>query len=338
MLTDKELKEIKHYLDESKNPLFFFDDDGDGTCSFLLCYYYKKEGYGVLVNSTPRLTKQHLKKVAEYQPDAVFILDLAEVDQEFIDGCNCTIVWIDHHQLLEREKVNYYNPRKHDAEDNSPVTYWCYRALGGPIWIAAVGTIADWYISPVLEEFKKQYPDMIEAITTPEDLLYHSNLGTLFRIINFNLKGTAKQAMQSVKVMTRIKEPYEITQQKTSQGKYILKKYEKVNKEYEEQIQNIKIADETFIVFYYQEKQYSFTADISNYLVAHYPKSFIIVVRQKDDEYRCSLRGSTYNVLDILKKSLVGIEGYGGGHEHASGCCIKTHDFPKFLDNIRKEL
>ncbi len=40
----------------------------------------------------------------------------------------------------------------------------------------------------------------------------------------------------------------------------------------------------------------------------------------------------------IIEKALVGISGYGGGHEHACGACVKVEDFNQFIDNFKKEL
>ena len=41
MLTKKEINEIRENIENSKNPLFFYDDDPDGVCSFLLLYKMK---------------------------------------------------------------------------------------------------------------------------------------------------------------------------------------------------------------------------------------------------------------------------------------------------------
>ena len=49
------LEEIKGYLEKSVNPLFFFDDDADGLCSFLLLYRYFKKGKYVPLKSSPAL-------------------------------------------------------------------------------------------------------------------------------------------------------------------------------------------------------------------------------------------------------------------------------------------
>ena len=342
MIPDEKLKEIKKFLDESSNPLFFFDDDADGVSSFLLCYHHKKKGHGVIINSSPRVTKQHLRKVKEYNPDLVVVLDLAEIDQEFIDNCPCKVLWVEHHQVLERKEVNYYNPRMWPPEDNRPVTYWIYKAIGGPIWIATLGSVGDWYMPEFLHEFKENYPDLMESeVNNPEKALFNSSFSKLFRVYSFNFKGAARNAMQSVKVLTRIKNPYEILKQETKEGKFLYKKFEEVEKEYQALLKKVKPEGEKLLYFEYTEKKYAFTSDISNYLVANNPDKLTFVARKKGDEMICSFRtgqSGKYDALKILKKSLEGVEGHGGGHKVACGAVIKVKDFEKFKENVKNNL
>ena len=46
MLTTKQISEIKEHLNNAQNPLFFFDNDPDGLCSFILLQRYIKRGKG----------------------------------------------------------------------------------------------------------------------------------------------------------------------------------------------------------------------------------------------------------------------------------------------------
>ena len=98
------------------------------------------------------------------------------------------------------------------------------------------------------------------------------------------------------------------------------------------------IEDNKILLFTYSNIM-SFTGDLSNELLYRFPKKLIIVAREKSGEMKCSLRSSGHvSVSNILKKALVGLDGYGGGHEHACGACIKKEDFKRFVENIRKEL
>ena len=46
MLPEKENKQLREELKTAKKPLFIFDDDPDGLCSFLLFYRFLREGKG----------------------------------------------------------------------------------------------------------------------------------------------------------------------------------------------------------------------------------------------------------------------------------------------------
>tara|TARA_B100001971_G_C17862691_1_gene369143 strand:- start:348 stop:602 length:255 start_codon:yes stop_codon:yes gene_type:complete len=83
----------------------------------------------------------------------------------------------------------------------------------------------------------------------------------------------------------------------------------------------------------------SFTKDLSNELLYRYPSKIILIGREKNGEYKCSLRSSKIILKDVVKKALIGLNGYGGGHEHACGCCLRTEeDFNEFVRRIKEEI
>ena len=96
-LSKKQYSEIKEELDTCKNPLFFFDDDQDGLCAFLLLYRYKREGHGIIVKTSPKIGNLVLNKINEYLPDKVFILDVAATETDFLEQIKVPVIWIDHH-------------------------------------------------------------------------------------------------------------------------------------------------------------------------------------------------------------------------------------------------
>jgi len=235
MLTDKQIEEIRKELDECKNPLFFFHDDADGLASFLLFYRYVKEGHGIIIKTTPNIDDKFLRKVEEYNPDKIFILDIALVEQDFIDKAKRKIIWIDHHTPLKRYgNVKYFNPRINNLKENIPVSFICYQAVKQDLWISMAGCIGDWYWPYFANKFKKEYPDLLpKEINKPEDALFETRLGKLIRILEFSLKGKTSEAIKCVKILTRVKSPYEITDQKTPAGKYIAKRAGKIEEEYQ---------------------------------------------------------------------------------------------------------
>ena len=108
---------------------------------------------------------------------------------------------------------------KKDA--NIPTTYLCYKVVQQDLWIAMTGCIADYYMPDFYDEFKKKYPDLLNGKTTIGDLYFDSKVGTLIKILSFCLKGKTGDVLKCMKILTRIKSPYEILNQETAKGKFI---------------------------------------------------------------------------------------------------------------------
>jgi nanoRNase/pAp phosphatase (c-di-AMP/oligoRNAs hydrolase) len=339
MLTKPELRELRDELLSSKKPLIFFDDDADGCSSFLLYYRFLKDYVddlkGIIVKSSPELKDPiFLRKIEEYNPDKVFVLDKPIISQDFIDDIKKPLVWLDHHPLLKRSGVKYFNPLKHKSAtynpDNRPTTYWAYKTIEKDrpqdMWLAMIGCISDWFVPEFHKEFSKKYPELLPKnlkIKSPGTVLFETRLGLLCKIINFNLKYSTKEAMTAVKILTRINDPMEILNQTTPAGKYIYKNYLFFNETYEKMKSQVKITKEPLVLFEYEDR-YSLTSDLSNELMYTYPEKVILIARLKGDEYRCSFRSIDLEVRPILEKALVGVDGYGGGHKHACGGSIKV--------------
>lgn len=343
MLTEKQTKQIKEELDNCKRPMFFFHDDQDGLASFLLLYRYTQEGRGFCLKAYPELKEQHAKKAKDYDSDKIFVLDIAKVSQEFIDALNIPIIWIDHHEPIQREKVKYFNPRVNDENANIPVAYLCYQVVQeeNDLWIAMVGCLGDWYIPDFTNKFREKYPDLMpKQYKTAAKILFETKMGILNKVFSFNLKGNTSEVLKSMKVLTRIKSPYEILDQTTPKGKLVYRKYEKINKIYCELKEKLlkQKTNNKVQVFKYTEDKLSLTKDLSNEFLYLFPDNIIILGREKSGEMRCSVRSMKTDLRPIMEKALIGVEGYGGGHEHACGCAIKVHDFEKFVNNIENQL
>src|SRR3989344_8685872 len=207
MLEKKQVDEIREELNNCKNPLFFFHDDPDGLSSFLLLYRYIKEGHGIAFKAKPGLGINFIKKVREYDPDKIFILDIPIVDQEFIDEAQVPVIWVDHHTPLDRTNVKYFNPRIKNKDDGIPVTRICYEVVNQDMWIAAVGCIGDWTIPDFFKEFKKQHPGLVDDSDEPGKIYFTTKLGLLVRIFGYILKVKTSDTNKSFKILTRIEDP-----------------------------------------------------------------------------------------------------------------------------------
>ncbi|MBI4440987.1 hypothetical protein HY639_02360 [Candidatus Woesearchaeota archaeon] len=338
---------LKRELDECKNPLFFFHDDTDGLCSFLQFYKYKKEGHWTIVKSRPLLDDRFFGKVEEYDPDKIFVFDVAEVDQGFIDKAKRPIIWVDHHEPLDRERVSYFNPRKDTPARNIPTTLLCYNTLQDDtiapaiMWIAMVGSIADWHMPAWKEEFCARYPQLLDKhVTKPEVALFDQPVGKLARILQFLTKGPIKDVKRNILTLLKIREPIELLEQTTGEGAFLFKRYKATEKEYLELWKDLqaKKTKDPLLVFAYTENKTSFTGELATEAIYRHPEKLVIICREKSGEMRCSLRSARQEVLPMLKKALIGIQGYGGGHEYACGAAIQRDDFARFLENLREQL
>ncbi|MFH1401192.1 MAG: DHHA1 domain-containing protein [Nanoarchaeota archaeon] len=333
---DEMIEKMRSVLENSTRPLFLFDDDPDGLVSFLLLYRFAGEGKGVVLKIFPELDERLLGKVEEYGPDVVFILDKPMVSQDFLDKVHVPIYWIDHHQLQDRKKVHYFNPKLWDPIDNRPTSYWAYRIVRQDLWLGMVGMVSDWFVPEFADEFSAAYPDLLSVdVRTPDAALFTTPIGKLARIFSFNLKGTTSEVNKSVRVLTRIEDPKEILDHVTARGKFIYKKFEVLDKAYRRILASVKVTRDPIIYFEYADDSRSFTSNMSNELLFLHPKKIIIIARRKDEELRMSLRSGTVPILPVLNKALEGLEGYGGGHEMACGANVKARDREEFLSRIK---
>ena len=344
------LTQIRKELESCKKPLFFFHDDADGLASFLLLYRYVNEGRGMVIKTNSGLDEAFVRRVEEYSPDKVFITDFSRVKDVFLENVKVPIIWIDHHPItediadvLKMNNVKYYNPRVKTPDKNIPATKICYDIVKQDLWIGAVGTIGDWvFIPSFMKKVNKEFPKLLSKdIKMPGDALFSSKFGLLARIFATMLKGQISEINKCIKILTRIKSPEEILNQTTPQGSFIFKRYSKLNQAYVLLLERAKkqVSKDKLFVFSYTSFGESFTGALSNELLYLYPKKVAIIAREKSGEMRCSLRSPPeISVSDMLEKSLIGLDGKGGGHPQSCGCNVKIEQWAEFIENMKREL
>ena len=112
MLTNKQILEIREHLEKAQNPVFFYDTDADGLASFLLLSRWIERGKGVIARNPRESSEAFLRRVRELGADYVFVLDVPQISQEFVDGVkemNLPLVIIDHHNIPRLKTEFYYN-------------------------------------------------------------------------------------------------------------------------------------------------------------------------------------------------------------------------------------
>ena len=217
MLTKKQVEEIKDLLESSSNPLFLFDNDPDGLCSFLLLRKYCGKGKGFPVRSFPDLNESYFRKIQELEADSVFILDKPVVSPDFFkraEEVNLPVVWIDHHET-EREKiplfVHYYNPVFNRRKSSEPVTAICRQINPDKnlLWLAVAGCVSDHFSPDFYKDFSSRYPELSVDSENAFDIFYKSPVGKIARIFSFALKDSITNVVGMIKFLTNANSPYD---------------------------------------------------------------------------------------------------------------------------------
>ena len=336
------LKEIGKLIEKSDYPLIFFDDDPDGLVSFLLIKKHFKKGKGVAVKGKPMLDVDYLLSVKRYNPDLVVVLDKPIIEQDFIDKVNVPIVWIDHHPIVDVKGVKYYNPQFKDKNDNRCVSYWCYKLTKENMWLAAVGIVSDYQKPSFIKKLVKKYPSLLNKTRDQKEMMFNSKLGELIKIFGYALKGDTHDVNKNIEILSKVEDPDDLLNGK-EECKELLKRIDKIKKEYDKLLKKAikENKNKKIVVFIYPTGKFSFTGGLSNELMYHFPGKVVLVGREKDGEIRMSLRAPEEKGIKlpkVLDKALVGVEGYGGGHDYAVGANIKEEYFDQFINVIKKEV
>lgn len=339
MITTEVREKVLSILDGAKEPIFYFDDDPDGLCAFLLLFRRNRDGFFYPVKSKPEVTERLARKAEENRSDAVFILDIARVEQEFLDRIKVPAVWIDHHPPQQRTGVYCVNPLR-EGQESRPTAALAYEIVQEDVWIAAIGTLNDQYWPEFMGELRAQYPDLVPSdITTIEGARFNSTIGILARVFSFSTKGARGGWLRAIRALIKVKHPDEILNQTTAEGRLLWTRYLTVDEEFQALREKaMKVVPEKGLwVFTYLPGKYSVTRELADEMISMQRESLLILGRQIDGEYRCSMRSREGPpVKPVLEYALKDVRGYGGGHERACGGCIPAEDWPRFLQRMQE--
>ncbi len=343
MLTPQQINEIREHLKKAQNPLFFFDNDNDGLCSFLLLQRFLKTGKGVAVKGAHNLNLNYYRKIEELKPDYIFILDIPTVKQEFLDKIkqnNLPVVWIDHHNVdkPKDKEISYYNPY-HNNKTNEPVCYLCYKIANQKkdIWIATIGCISDCYMPDFYPEFEKQYPELSKKnIKSPFDVLYNSELGEIAKILDFSLKDRTTNVVNMLRFMMKAKGPKDILEENFNTRR-LLKHAKEIDLRYKKLIRKARKCVDKKMLYFEYGGDLSLSSNLASQLSHEFQDKIIIVIYKKENSANISLRGKTVDIREITLKAIKGLESaIGGGHKHATGAKMNIDDLKEFEKRIKK--
>jgi len=337
MLSPFQVNELKLHLEKAQNPLFYFDNDPDGLCSFLLLQRAFRRGKGVAVKGD--LSSGYFRKITELNPDYIFILDKPLVSAEFfeeIEKINLPVVWIDHHEIDKKnipDFVSYYNPFFNPEPSHEPVTALCYELTDKKedLWLAVVGCISDGYIPDFYLEFQEKYFDLSLDSKNAFDILYGSRIGKISLIFSYALKDRTTNVINMLRFLMKVKSPYEILEE-TKSNKSMHERFKQVNKKVKALATKV-IAPEEKILFFKYGGDLSISSELANEFSYKFPGKIIVVAYVNGAKANISLRGK--NIKEKLLKAISGIQGAkGGGHENAVGAQVNVDDLDEFKKNL----
>jgi len=349
MLTEKQIKEIREHLEKAQNPLFYYDNDVDGLCSYLLLRRFISRGKGVAVKSYPDLNAEYAKKAYELNADYVFILDKPLISKEFteeIERLGIPAVWVDHHDLeapeFLKEKENFftYNPNHNSGKDksNEPVTYLAYKINGRKedLWIAVMGCIADNFMPDFIDEFKEKYPEFYAKSKGAFDVYYKSEIGRITRALSFGLKDSISKVIEMQNFLLNCQGPGDVLAE-INGNKALRERNSEIMNKYSILLEKAKDCWFGDLLFFDYSGDLSISAELANELSYLNKGKYVAVAYRKGDISNISLRGK--GVKSILEKVLKGFEdARGGGHEDAVGARARTGDLAKFREALEKEI
>ena len=341
MLSPKELSEIKEKLEQSQNPLFLFDNDVDGLCSFLILQRALGRGRGVAVKTFPELNAQYLRKINELNPDAIFILDKPQVGEDFVKGVeekNLPLTWIDHHEVKVQKKllkkVSYYN----SFPSAEPITYIAQKIFNRKqdLWLAMIGCIGDVYMPDFAEQFSEQNPELFPSPNISAfDANYTTELGKIIKMLNFGLKDTTTNVLNLIRTLIKAKSAHDILEE-NYHTRQLHKRYNEINKTYKKLLDKAEtqVKKNEKLIFFTYSGNISISSEISNELFFKYREKFIVVAYKRPGKINISIRGK--NAKQITEKTVKKIEGgTGGGHELATGAQIPSDKLDEFKTIIK---
>lgn len=343
MLSESEIKTIRSHLEKAQNPLFFFDNDTDGLCSFLILRRFIDRGKGIAIKSFPDLNAGYARKINELKPDYIFILDKPIVSSEFLKETKeigLPVIWIDHHDvpfpnLEANDNVFYFNSMRSEKPSSEPVTYWAYKIASKKedMWLALAGCIGDGYLPEFAEDAEKKYPDMWKKVSSAFEGLYETDIGKIARVLSFALKDRTSNVVNMMKIMFKANFSDVLQESKRN---FMLARFLQINSKYEKLIEKAKLsAGKGKIIYFQYGGDLSISAEIANELSYLFEEKIIIVAYISGTRANLSLRGK--NVREMTLKAIEGIEGArGGGHKDATGAQMNVEDLPRFKDNVEK--
>ncbi len=336
------LDEVRTLLKEFQNPLFLFDNDPDGLCSYLLLRRFVDCGTGVPIKSFPELTPEYLSYVSQYSADAIVILDKPLVSKAFLEEAHALsipVLWIDHHDVETHalpKNVSYYNPLRTAKPENIPTTALAFMISrrNSDLWLSVVGSIADHYIPAWYDDFLVAYPDLSIPTEDPFEVYYTTPLGTIVKLFSYGLKDKTSTVAETIRFLETVRTPYDVFSE-SEENTTLHARFSVIDKRVKDLVQKAIASYDPalrYLLFEYGG-DLSVSSDVSNELSFRFPDTLIFVCYRNAGFVTVSARGT--KVRDFVVPLIEAIPtASGGGHENAVGARFPTESFGYFKERV----
>jgi len=339
MVPLESLQEIRKLLEESQNPLFFFDNDVDGLCAFLILRRAIDRGRGIAIKSFPDLKEKYLQKVDELNPDFVFVLDKAEADPKFLEGLNSRnipLVWIDHHESKTKKLLEENSVYINSLPNAEPTSYIAQKVFERKedLWLSMIGCVGDSFAPDFAPEFEKTSPELFNSKLEPLEALNATEIGKMAKMLNFGLMDTTTNVVKLIKYLFRARNAYDLLEE-NHQTRQFHKRYSELNGFFRKQIDK---AESNYnpsnpVLIHTYSGNTSMSSEISNRLYYNHQDKLIVVAFKRPEKVNISLRGK--RALEVTTKAIENIDGAtGGGHEVATGAMVPIDDWETFKKKV----
>ena len=117
--------------------------------------------------------------------------------------------------------------------------------------------------------------------------MFNSKIGNISRIFSFILKGETSEAKKCINALMAIESPLDILEKRTPNGRFVFKRFKKINDAYEklkkQALSHITKGKVDVFRYVSNAEDMGFSADLSTEMGYLYPEKIILIAREKED-------------------------------------------------------
>ena len=174
---NKAVLKAREMIEDSKNPIMFFDTDSDGCSSFLQLRRLR-DFKGYPLGKDDDFQNEAMSQIRE-EHDLIIFFDTPHIKSEFFDIIvKLPVLWVDHH-IFNKEKISqlqkrnenlfFLNPLNFSNKDSRSSAYWMHRICDDKrnLPYAVLGSLGDFYLLDIiidLYEYDREVFDLMFEI------------------------------------------------------------------------------------------------------------------------------------------------------------------------------